>query len=220
MTISANLESAVKSKNFPEIRNCLWTCLAFDISMTGKFKENLQYVFRNGIQENELFEIDDSILFDENATEENFDKLAGLLRVNFSKRKLDALRKIGEELSSSVQSDFSENKEQDFREPKQTTKTYDDNSSNQTESRQTQSSRTQSRTYRYPNSKDIPKEDNSKDGHSPKRGGCCKVVRFIVSGFGKVIYYLGKGATSLGKEVDELGRTISPDDDKNESSKR
>ena len=96
MSVSENLKSAVAARNIPDIRGGLWSCIAVDMNMTGRFQESLDYVLAHGISEEELYDTDDvSKTFSEEATIENFSKLGGLLRINFSKKKLDALRKMG-----------------------------------------------------------------------------------------------------------------------------
>ena len=82
MDISENLKRAVAEKNLADVRGALWSCLMMDANMTGLFKQSLEYVLSNGILEAELYEDDD-----------------GRIRVNFSKRKLDALKRIGRVLS-------------------------------------------------------------------------------------------------------------------------
>lgn len=99
MNVSENLKVAVREKNIADIRGALWSCLMVDTNMTGRFKQSLDYVLSNGISESELYEDDDGTSFSEESTEANFDTLAGLIRVNFSKRKLEALRHIGRKLS-------------------------------------------------------------------------------------------------------------------------
>ncbi|MCR5620346.1 MAG: hypothetical protein K6G18_00645 [Treponema sp.] len=95
MSVSENLKKAVEEKNIDDIRGCLWSCIAVDMNMTGRFKESLGYVLSNGINEYELFQDDDGTPFKTEASKDNFSELGGLLRVNFSKKKLDALRKMG-----------------------------------------------------------------------------------------------------------------------------
>ena len=99
MDISENLKRAVAEKNLADVRGVLWSCLMMDANMTGLFKQSLEYVLSNGILEAELYEDDDGKSFGEEATAANFDELAGRIRVNFSKRKLDALKRIGRVLS-------------------------------------------------------------------------------------------------------------------------
>ena len=99
MDISENLKRAVAEKNLADVRGALWSCLMMDANMTGLFKQSLEYVLSNGILEAELYEDDDGKSFGEEATAANFDELAGRIRVNFSKRKLDALKRIGRVLS-------------------------------------------------------------------------------------------------------------------------
>ena len=95
MSVSENLKVAIQSRNIDDIRGGLWSCIAVDMNMTGRFKESLDYILANGISEEELFEDDDGQPFETEATKDNFSELGGLLRVNFSKKKLDALRVMG-----------------------------------------------------------------------------------------------------------------------------
>ena len=98
MSVSENLKAAVAARNCDDIRGGLWSCIAVDMNMTGRFKESLAYVLENGISEAELYEADDGAPFATAASAENFSALGGLLRVNFSKKKLDALRTMGRTL--------------------------------------------------------------------------------------------------------------------------
>ena len=103
MSISENIKSAVAERNIPHIRDYLWSAIMFDKNMTGSFKESLEYVLANGIARSELFEEDDGEAFDEVCTKENYKTLGGLLRINFSEHKLDALRRMGRILSQPKQ---------------------------------------------------------------------------------------------------------------------
>lgn len=95
MSVSENLKNAVLEHNIEDIRGGLWSCIAVDPNMTGKFKESLEYVRTNGINENELFDNDDGESFNTEPTQENFNELGGMIRSNFSKKKIEALGKIG-----------------------------------------------------------------------------------------------------------------------------
>ena len=96
MSVSDTLRAAVAEKNLADIRGSLWSCLAVDMNMTGKFKESLDYVLSKGISEDELFEADKDVgAYSTEPSEENFSELGGLLRINFSKEKIEALRKVG-----------------------------------------------------------------------------------------------------------------------------
>lgn len=97
MSVSKNLEVAVSSRNIQNIRGCLRSCIMVDPSMSKEFAESESYVLSNGIKENELYEIDKGG-FSEEQTEDNMSKLVGLLHLNFSKEKIDALKKIGHAL--------------------------------------------------------------------------------------------------------------------------
>lgn len=95
MSVSPNLKNAVSEHNLADIRGGLWSCILVDPNMTGKFKESIEYVLVNGISESELYETDDGESFNTNPTQENFNELSGMIRSNFSKKKLDALCNIG-----------------------------------------------------------------------------------------------------------------------------
>lgn len=98
MSVSDNLKNAIAEHNLDDIRGGLWSCIAVDMNMTRRFKESLEYVLANGITESELFEDDDGKPFETEATKDNFSELGGILRVNFSKKKLDALKMMGRTL--------------------------------------------------------------------------------------------------------------------------
>lgn len=104
MSVSENLKNAVDERNIDDVRGVLWSCIAVDMNMTGRFKESLEYVLANGIDASELYEEDDGKLFETEASNDNFSKLGGELRVNFSKKKLDALRTMGRALYPPTQS--------------------------------------------------------------------------------------------------------------------
>ena len=95
MSVSVNLRNAVAEHNIEDIRGSLWACIAVDPNMTGKFKESLDYVLSNGISENELFDNDDGEFFSVEPNQDNFSKLGGMIRTNFSEKKIEALCKIG-----------------------------------------------------------------------------------------------------------------------------
>lgn len=88
----------VAGKNIADIRGGLWSCIVVDPTLSGKFQESLDYVLKNGITESDLYEKDNGETFATEPTSENFNKLAGLLRINFSKEKIEALKKIGRTL--------------------------------------------------------------------------------------------------------------------------
>lgn len=103
MSVSENLKNAVAEHDIDDVRGGLWSCIAVDMNMTGRFKESLEYVLAS-IAESELFEDDDGKPFETEATMDNFSALGGILRVNFSKKKLDALRTMGRALYPPTQS--------------------------------------------------------------------------------------------------------------------
>ncbi|MBE6424208.1 hypothetical protein [Succinivibrio dextrinosolvens] len=94
MVISQNMIEAVNKKDLDAIRDYLWARIVVDVSMTGSFIDNLTYVLSHGISESELYEDDDGQVLPQTATKDNFAKISGLLKVNFSKKKLDELKKM------------------------------------------------------------------------------------------------------------------------------
>lgn len=95
MSVSNNLREAIQTRNIANIRSCLWACLSVDMNMTGVFKESIHYVLSHGIDADELFEIDDEKPFESSPSMSNFSTLGGMLMVNFSRKKLDALKIMG-----------------------------------------------------------------------------------------------------------------------------
>lgn len=91
--VSANMRQAVANKDIEAIRDYLWACIVTDISMTGRFKTNLEWVLKH-IPVGELYEPDNNASYDTEPTKENFAHLSGMLKTNFSKEKLQALRKM------------------------------------------------------------------------------------------------------------------------------
>ena len=94
MNVSGNLKEAVRSGNLADIRGALWSCLIVDPGMTGKYLESYTYVVNAGVSVEDLYEDDDGVSFDAEASDANLDALIGLLHVNFSKHKLDALSQM------------------------------------------------------------------------------------------------------------------------------
>ncbi len=90
------VEEAVSAKNIDYIRGLLCSVLgATDEEFNSFFEGDFEYVLKNGITEDELFQEDDGAEYSTIPTEENLDALAGNLRINFSKKKLEDLKKMG-----------------------------------------------------------------------------------------------------------------------------
>lgn len=98
MGILNEIKNDVAAKNIANIRIDLWGCIGNDPNFTQDFIENWNYCLRNGISENELYEIHDNRPMVDEVTNENFSLLCGQLRTNFSKERLDKIREIGRKL--------------------------------------------------------------------------------------------------------------------------
>lgn len=95
MSTSEKLKSAVKAKDMGAIRNCLWARIMIDPNFTEGFLESWEYCIGNGVSEAELYEPHDGRPISEDATKENFSKLCGELSTNFSRERLDSIKRIG-----------------------------------------------------------------------------------------------------------------------------
>ena len=90
MNFDQEFISYVTERNIKEIRDWLWTRIAAGGILSKKFEEELEYCKSKGI----LYESHDGRNVNLQATKENYNELAGQLRTNFSKERLDALRKM------------------------------------------------------------------------------------------------------------------------------
>ena len=90
MSFDQEFISYVTERNIREIRDWLWTRIATGGILSKKFEEELEYCKSKGL----LYESHDGRNVNLQPTEENYNELAGQLRTNFSKERLDALRKI------------------------------------------------------------------------------------------------------------------------------
>lgn len=98
MSVSDKLKTDVAARNLVAIRDDLWSRIALDPNFTGGFPESWKYCLDNGITAAELYQEHDGRDIDLEPTGENFNLLAGQLRTNFSKERLDKIQKIGREL--------------------------------------------------------------------------------------------------------------------------
>lgn len=105
MNVSEELKKDVAEKNVAAIRDDLWSCIAFDCNFTKEFKWAWDYCLENGVAEQEIYEPHDGRSLSSDMTKENFDKLCGELGSNFSKERLDEIRKIGRKLYPPTQND-------------------------------------------------------------------------------------------------------------------
>jgi hypothetical protein len=100
MEANEELKAAVRDRNIPKVRRVLCACLMVDRAMTGIFRSSLMFVSASGIPESELFEEDDGQPIGGETTEDAFDEMVGCLSVNFSKKKLNELRRIRKALDA------------------------------------------------------------------------------------------------------------------------
>ena len=108
MSVSDKLKTDVAARNLVAIRDDLWSRIALDPNFTGGFPESWKYCLDNGITAAELYQEHDGRDIDLEPTGENFNLLAGQLRTNFSKERLDKIQKIGEKLYPPVNEEKSE----------------------------------------------------------------------------------------------------------------
>lgn len=85
-------------KDIVAIRDGLWATMAIDPSYTNNFPVSWKYCLDNGISENEIYEPHDGRPISDEVSDDNFSNLAGQLRTNFSKERLDKMKEIGRKL--------------------------------------------------------------------------------------------------------------------------
>ncbi|MBR2362143.1 MAG: hypothetical protein IKA80_05810 [Spirochaetaceae bacterium] len=98
MSVSETLKEAVSEKNIEKVRDRLWGQIIIDPTLSEDFKEAWDFCLRHGIREDELYQDHDGRDVNLEPTEDNFSLLAGALRTNFSKKRLEAVRKMGGQL--------------------------------------------------------------------------------------------------------------------------
>ena len=100
MEVSQTLREQLDSKNLVGLRDILFGKLGFDISLTpdGVFEQTLSYILNHGILESELFETDDGWESPAETSEENLNAICAKLGENFSKEKLQAVRRMASTL--------------------------------------------------------------------------------------------------------------------------
>lgn len=98
MSVSEKLKTAVKAKDISAIRDCLWSRIVLDPNFTKGFPESWKFCLDNGIAEAELYEPHDGRPLPEDVSDDNFSALSGQLRTNFSRERLDAVKRIGRAL--------------------------------------------------------------------------------------------------------------------------
>lgn len=97
-TLRQVVEEAKETSDYSKIRDRLWARIATDLSLSGDFKEALDFCIKSGIREADLYEGHDGRDVDLESSEENLSSLIGALRTNFSKERLEAVRKMGGKL--------------------------------------------------------------------------------------------------------------------------
>lgn len=94
--VSAALKEHVKNGDIIAIRGVLQSKILMDHDMEfGDFDKNLKFCLQNGISEDELFvKLDDSNPISDEVSQENFKAMYSYLGVNFSKERVECLKKI------------------------------------------------------------------------------------------------------------------------------
>lgn len=89
MSLNQNFINYVAEKNIAEIRDWLWARLSTSFEM---FEKEIKYCKSQGV---DIYQPHDNRDVDLPATENSYNKLAGELKTNFSKERVNALIKIG-----------------------------------------------------------------------------------------------------------------------------
>jgi hypothetical protein len=101
-SITETLDEAITAKDIPAIKSVLSTCFVEDPGFSkGTLDESIKYCLSHGITENELFDVHDGSIFSDNPTEWTRDYYSSQrvdFRANFSKERLEHLRKVGKKL--------------------------------------------------------------------------------------------------------------------------
>ena len=95
MSVNDEVRKAIEARDIKIIRDRLWARIIIDPTLSEEFKETLDFCLKNGISEDELYEKHDGRDVNLKISEENRSELAGALRTNFSKERLEAVRKMG-----------------------------------------------------------------------------------------------------------------------------
>jgi hypothetical protein len=100
--INEMLDNALKTKDTQGVRDTLITFIMQDEGFSkGIFDEKVAYCLHHGISEAELFTAYDGAVLNTNAgewTEAYYSSLKTKLRANFSRERLEHLRKVGKKL--------------------------------------------------------------------------------------------------------------------------
>ena len=92
--VTENIKKAVAKRDTFNIRSYLIANILIDKSLTGNFKDCFEYCVKNGIPESEIYEPHNGIELSDEVTKENYSKLWGGLNSNFSRERVEALKKI------------------------------------------------------------------------------------------------------------------------------
>ena len=92
--VTENIKKAVAKRDIFNIRSYLIANILLDKSLTGNFKDCLEYCVKNGIPESEIYEPHNGVEISNDITEENYKKLRSGLNSNFSRERVEALKKI------------------------------------------------------------------------------------------------------------------------------
>lgn len=92
--VTDNIKKAVASKDLFSIRSYLTALVITDKTLSGNFKDCFEYCVENGILESEIYEPHNGIELSDEITKENYKTLWGGLNSNFSRERVEALKKI------------------------------------------------------------------------------------------------------------------------------
>ena len=92
--VTENIKKAVAKRDIFNIRSYLIANILIDESLTGNFKDCFEYCVKNGIPESEIYEPHNGVEISNDITEENYKKLRSGLNSNFSRERVEALKKI------------------------------------------------------------------------------------------------------------------------------
>ena len=88
---------AVAEKDIFNIKSYLIAAIVADKTLK-RLEATIEYVVKNGIPESEIYDPHNGKEISDDVTEENYKKLRSGLNSNFSKERLDMLRKVAAKL--------------------------------------------------------------------------------------------------------------------------
>lgn len=92
--VTDNIKRAVTDRDLFRIRSYLTASTISDKGLTGNFKDCFEYCVKNGIPESEIYEPHDGREISNDVTEDNYKNLRADLNSNFSRERVEALKKI------------------------------------------------------------------------------------------------------------------------------